>query len=309
MEIKSPSNNSSEKKNNKMNKSDKKSKLCYKFKIMDNNPKLSNYIGKYYLINLNPSLKKNFSVQKNKINLKNLPQINLKKSNNFSNSISISKSNKFFDNKKYKFSEDSESKIVPKIYVSLSTKKYNNISNDKYTHKNLVALTESNEDSNLNKKYSNEEIMKKINERYFVRKSTMKYLSDLFYGEKDLHDLRMINLKKIKDKNQNEIFNYKNKRLQDTYNIFKYNRDSNKKTRNNYKINSFYDKSKEKPNELYKLNYDDIRDLKIKKNKYLVDNAVNRLMKTRKKSDLYFENFRKTCDFKYEDLDFMKYSY
>ena len=303
MEIKSSSNNSSEKKNNKFNKSGNKSRLFFKFKIMDDNPKLSNYMGKYYLINLNPLLKKNFSVKKNKINIKNLPPINLKQSNNFSQTISLSKSNKFFDNKEYKFCEDSESRIIPKNYVSLSTKKNNNINTDKFANKNFISLTESNEYNKNNKKYTYEEIMKRINERYFVRKSTMKYLAELFYGPQELHDLKMINLKKIKGKNEKEIFNYKNKyQILDKNNV----KDSNK-IMNNKIINSFYDKNKEKSFDHYKLNYEDMLYLKFKKNKNLLINAVDNLMKTKKNNQKYFENLRKTCDFKYENLDIIKY--
>lgn len=59
---------STQSKENKIDKNDEtKSKLLYKFKILNDSPKSNKYMGKCYLVNINSSLKKIFQLIKIKI--------------------------------------------------------------------------------------------------------------------------------------------------------------------------------------------------------------------------------------------------
>ena len=95
------------------NKNKNRNKILYKFKILNNNPKLHNHINKYYLINLNISNKKFFSLPKNRLNKYNptkLPLITLNDNINQNfKTITLSNSKKILENQKYKFSENNES--------------------------------------------------------------------------------------------------------------------------------------------------------------------------------------------------------
>ena len=62
-------------------------------------------------------------------------------------------------------------------------------------------------------------------------------------------------------------------------------------------------------NDVYKLNkltidekLKNFKELKIKKCKNLIDNALKDLIKAKEKNFIFIENFRKSCDFKYEDF-------
>lgn len=291
---------------NRNSSKDIKNKILYKFNIMDNNPKSQNHNGKCYLINLNFLTKNNFSLPKQKVKKKDdkLPLITLNENKTNFNTLSFSKSNQELDNKKYKLTEKNESKTIPINFNINQNKKYKN----KKNYKRTISLTEPYEHLNYeNKKYN--DIINKINERYFVKNSTLKYLNKLFFGNNGRNDLKVVNLCKIKekDKKQNEINYNKNDNLK-INSIYEYKSYLNKKPIYK-KFNSFNEKMNDNTNEFNKINKSNLDEkiksfqlLKIKKCKNLVDSALKDLMKTREKNLIFIENFRKSCDFKYEDF-------
>ena len=311
MEIHTPSNNKFKKSLNKINNTEEKEKLVYKFKIFDNNPKLHNYAGKYYLINLN-NINKQISLQKNGLKLKNLPPIKIKDEIKFTNTLEYSKERNILDNEKYNNTEDNRSKTVSKIFISLSPKKCRNQNNNTIGHKSISTLTESFNFNFEKKKQYYENIIKKINDRYFVKKSTMKYLSTLFYDPYEARDIKYVNLSRIKDKKKIEINNYNDKQKRNKNNLFRINRNLHRKKININVINSVDEKYKDNYNDPYKLNksnlVEKLKNLKIKKSKELVNNAINDVLTTRRCNQLYFDKIRKDCDYNYNEIGISKYS-
>ena len=288
----------------KFNKNRNKNKMFYKFKILDNNPKQHNHINQYYLINLNTSNKKFFSLPKNKLSKYNPTKLPLIALNDNSNqnfkTITLSNSKKILDNQIYKYSDNNESKTIPINYK----KSYKN----KINFKSTISLTES---SNNNKKNNNmqkyNEIINRINQRYFAKNSTMKFLSNLFNNNEN-HDLKVINLSKIKNKKPKEIdSNEKNNFKLNKINQYNSYFD---KIPTHKRLNSFNEKSCDNAKEIYKINSKSNLDeklktfkyLKLKKSKMLVDNALKDLLKEKEKNLVYIENFKKSCDFKFEDF-------
>ena len=301
MEISSLSSKSKENKIDKNNET--KSKLVYKFKILKDSPKSNKYMGKCYLVNINSSLKKNFSVDKNK---NKLPPIMIKESNNnLFNSITLS-DKKLKDSTQYKFNSDRDKKFYMNSFISQSTKRFRNTGKNIFNNQNPVALTEANAKSR-NALY--EEVIKKINERYFIKKSTVQYLTSLFFGSLDKHDLKSVHLSRIKGKKEKEreIYNYKYQQMEKSNNLFKNNLSEQKKS-------DIYDNNNEKSSDSYKFNKSNVNeklkyfhDAKLRKAKNRVNHAFKDLMKNRQKNLLFFNNIRKSCDYKFDDLGFLNY--
>ena len=293
----------------KENKIDKniqtKTKFLYKFKILNDSPQSNKFMGKCYLVNINSPLKKTFSVEKNKKNLSKLPPIMIKESTNkLLNSITLSEGRKFKDSTHYNLNSDRENRFPIKDFISYSRKRFRKTDKNIFNHKSSVTLTEDNINE---RKAAYEEILRKINEKYFLKKSTVQYLTSLFFGPYETRDLKYVNLSKIKGKPEREIENYRYNKLEKTNNLFKYNLVDQKKS-------DIYDNYKEKPSGLYKLNksYVDeklkfMRDSRIRKVKNRVSHAINDLMRNRKNTLLFFDNMKKSCDYKYDDLGFVNY--
>ena len=280
-------------------------KILYKFQIKNNNSNHHNYIGKCYLVNINFLSGKNTSFPKNKTKPEKLPIINIKENKPNLNTITSSKNCKTLNNYKLKLSEKNESKTIPfnlKL-IHNQTKGYQKNNN----YKSTTSLTESS--VNLKKDNHNKynDIIERINQKYFMKKATINYLTNLFFGNNEIHDLKVVNLSKIKDKKQNEI-NYNLKSNIKYNSISKYNSYFRRKPLNK-KLNSFNEKNYENINDIYKLSklnvserLKNFKNLKIKQSKELVDNALKDLIKAKEKNLIYIENFRKSYDFKFEDF-------
>ena len=296
---------------NKDKNKETKNKILYKFKIMDNNPKMNNHRGKCYLININFLTKNNFSLPKANTKIKNktekLPLINSKDSitnlNNL-NTISFSKTRKELNNERHNLTKNKLKTISLNFNLNhTNTNRYKN----KKNLKSSISLTEPHERiKNENKKFN--DIINRINERYFIKNSTVRYLNNLFFGENGRNGLKVVNLSKIKAKNQNDInFNIDNNKLKKNK-IYEYKSYINKKLIHK-RLNSFNEKMNDNYNDVYKLNkltidekLKNFKELKIKKCKNLIDNALKDLIKAKEKNFIFIENFRKSCDFKYEDF-------
>ena len=293
--------------NNKNNFNNTKSKILYKFNIMDNNTMQHNYMGKCYLINFNNIKKKYLSLPKNNSKPEKLPLINLREYNPCLKTVTFRKNKDSFDYYKYKFTNNNQLKTIP-TYSNFNKKNksnISNISNNKY--KSSVTLSES--FNNIKNKTKNLEyynnIINKINQKYFVKHSTIDYLNNLFFGNSENHDLKVIKLSKIKD---NKKSYKKNLQIELNKNISKNNQIFDNKFRRK-KINSYKDINSEKPFDRYKPNKSNLDELlknfqnmKIKKCKILVDDVLKDLKKAKEKNLIYIENFKKSCDFQYEDF-------
>ena len=293
--------------NEKNNSVENKNKILYKFKILSKNPKYQNQIGKCYLINLNFTTKSSLSQTKIKKRHEKLPLIKIKYNQTKLNTITSSKSRESPNKEKNKLTSSNEYKTLPLSFNPSHTKTYINLKNKKSS----PSLTESSTYSKTNKenKTKYNDIINKINEKYFVKNSTMKYLTTLFFGNNDIHDLKYVNLSSIKDKKQKyiNVNDNKNKQLN---NVSKYNYklniklphkryDSfNDKTIENYNENEMFKNRKYYINEKIKK----FKNLKLKKCKELVDDALKDLIKTKEKNFIFIENFRKSCDFKFEEF-------
>ena len=248
---------------------------------------------------------KNSSFPKNKAKPEKLPIINIKENKPYLNTITSSKNFQTLNNYKINSPEKNESKTIP-INLKLihnQTKGYKKNNN----YKSTTSLTESsvNLKNDNHNKYN--DIIERINQKYFMKKATINYLTNLFFGNNEIHDLKVVNLSKIKDKKQNEI-NYNLKSNIKYNSISKYNSYFRRKPFNR-NLNSFNEKNYENINDIYKLRklngsekLKNFQNMKIKQSKNLVDNALKDLIKAKEKNLIYIENFRKSCDFKFEDF-------
>ena len=295
------------------NKSEVKNKILYKFKIIDDNRKKQKSIGKCYLINLEFMINNNYSLPKKNNKLKNLPPIKLKENNfNIITSSNLSKIGKKEDTlSSIKKNEINKSKTINLDFNYINSSINNNnerYKNNKNYYKSSISLTDSygnlkKENWNRNNDYNN--FIEKINSRYFAKFSTINYLTNLFFGDSLSHDLKYVNLSKIKGKKRKE--NYTNEINNLKMNNFdKYNLYFNKKPFNKKLIN---EKNNENPYEVFRINKSNLdekikkfKKMKLKKCKDLVDNAIQELKTTKENNLIYIENFRKSCDFKYEDF-------
>ena len=288
------------------NSPDNKNKILYKFKIMSKNPKYHNQIGKCYLININFTTKGNLSQTKIRKKHEKLPLIKIRDNPSNLNTFTATKTREPINKEKFKLTINNEYKTIPLTFEPNNSQKRYNYKNQRNKNSS-TSLTESSAYSKKvnEKKTKYMDIMNKINERYFVKNSTMKFLTSLFFGSNDMHDLKYVNLSRIKDKKPQDI-NINNKRYSSFNNTSKYNYKLNKRFQHK-KRDSLNEKINE--NDFLKINRSNIKEkikkfknLKLKKCKELVDGALKDLIKTKEKNLIYIENFRKSCDFKFEDF-------
>ena len=145
----------------------------------------------------------------------------------------------------------------------------------------------------------NDSFLKRINDLYYPKFTKIRYFTRLF-EDNDKNDLKMIDLKKIKKPNNKIKYSFK-KDNDNINNLLYYKKNKNKKI-------NFDDKLNGKENIPYKLTKDELekqlenfRKLKIKLCKNKVNETLNDLMRLRSKNSAFIENFKKSCDFKFDD--------
>ena len=191
---------------NNLNKS--KSKILYKFNIMNNIPVQNKYIGKCYLVRFHSLTNKDLPSPKTINKPEKLPLIKIKEyqENKPSlNIITLTDSRKVLKGYKYNnhFMENyNESKTIPmQSYYNNKTICFSNSNRRNYYKNNTLTHSFKNINTTKNRDYYNQ-IINKINEKYFAKSSTLKYLNDLFFGSNESHNLKFVNLSRIK-KEQN----------------------------------------------------------------------------------------------------------
>ena len=313
--------NKKENKKEKEKEKEKENKIFNNFKITNNSPYHHNSTGKCFLVNLKflsnyniTSLPKAKTTIKQKTTKKPdiFPVINFNQKNLHLNTINPLHSMSLTKNKKIKklkkFNTNTENNkyktINLEFNLNLSTNNNSNGGN-KTNYSNNASLSQSS--YFLDTKNRINEILEKINKRYFVQLTTINYLNDIFYGNRDNQDIKYIDLSKIKIKKKKDIYDDDNNNFK-INNISRY-RSNAKKININRRINTFSERKKENSNDIYNYNKINVnerikkfRNLKMNKCKEMVNKALKDLIKTRENNLNYMESFKKSCDFKYEDF-------
>jgi hypothetical protein len=290
-----------------------KSKILYKFNIMNNIPVQNKYIGKCYLVRFHSLTNKDLSSPKTINKLDKLPLIKIKEHQENKPSlkaITFTDSRKVLKGYKYKnnFTENNnESKTIPiQSYYNNKTINISNSNRRNYYKNNTLTHSFKNINTIKNRDYYNK-IINKINEKYFAKSTTLKYLNDLFFGTNESHNLKFVNLSRIKkeEKIKDDSIPINVRHL--SYKLKTINTNTRQYPFN--KTKKFTEKSCEKPGDKYKINKNNLdeqlknfQNLKIKKCKILVDDVLKEIRKTKEKNNIYIENFRKSCNLMFEDF-------
>jgi len=284
------------KKDESSNKSETKSKILYKFKISENSSNKNNFMGKCFLINLNSLPEKKIQKNRGMRKLDKLPSILIKESSKRINTLSLEKSK----------SQSKKNIIHPTLAINnqISPQYLNTINNHssydqhKNIQNNINPITMPNDSKKNNIPDS---FVKRINELYYPKLSTIKYLTNLF-DDSEKNDLKKINLKKIKGNKRRSSVYMKEDYLQSNF-IHRYRQGIK-----NRKVNSLDEKNNEVINNPYKLTKSQLENqlkkfhkLKIKMCKNKVNETINDLMKLKNKNKVYIEKFKKSCDFQFDD--------
>ena len=270
-----------------------KSKIIYKFKISDSTPNKKLFMGQCFLLDLDSVPEKKVSQSKSINKLVKLPSIinNEENKQKILNNLPLQRSKS--QNKRNDFRLNSI-----KAYKKPSPQEINTVDiypplNFKYNSQTLQTEPKNNvQDPFLNR----------INRLYYPKMSTLRYLTNLF-EDNEKNDLRLIDLKKIKGNKKKKLLYKKesdNKLIyMDLYNKYK-----------DKKVNIFEEKINEKANNADKLKILKLKKqlkyfhrLKIKNCKDRVKETLDDLNKLKSKNMVFFERFKKECDFKFDDDD------
>jgi len=264
-----------------------KSKVLYKFKISDDIPKKKLFMGQCFLIDLNFESIKNSSKSKRLPKLNKLPSILLGDKSKITDSLILQRSKSLNKSLDYKLNPFKSSKKKPKPLNSFDI--YSSLNSDKNLH-----TIQTEPKNNLGE----DAFLKRINERYYPKFDKIKNFIRLF-EENDKNDLKMIDLKKIKGNNKRKYLLKKDK--DNNYNFLYFRKNKNKQINTEVKLNN-------KANIAYKLTKDaldkqlkNFYKLKIKNCKNKVNETLNDLMKLKNKNSIFIENFKKSCNFKFDD--------
>ena len=319
-------------KNENKKEKEKENKILTNFNLTNNSPSHHNTTGKCFLVNLKfISNNVTSSLPKAKTTIKNktaktsdiFPAINFNQNNLPLNTINPIHSMSLTKNKKTKklkkFNTDTENNkyktINLELNLNLTANNKNNSNNslinnkNKTNYSNNTSLSQSNYFLATKKRIN--EIIEKINKRYFVQLTTINYLNDIFYGNKYNQDIKYVDLSKIKIRKNKDIYDDENNNFKIS-NISRYKSNAKKIKLNkgiNKRINTFSERIRDNSNEIYNYNKINVNErikkfryLKMNKCKEMVNNALKDLIKTRENNLNYMENFKKSCDFKYEDF-------
>ena len=270
-----------------------KSKIIYKFKISDSTPNKKLFMGQCFLLDLDSVPEKKVSQSKSINKLVKLPSIfnNEENKQKILNNLPLQRSKS--QNKRQDFRLNSI-----KAYKKPSPQEINTVDiypplNFKYNSQTIQTEPKNNvQDPFLNR----------INRLYYPKMSTLRYLTNLF-EDNEKNDLRLIDLKKIKGNKKKKLLYKKesdNKLIyMDLYNKYK-----------DKKVNIFEEKINEKANNADKLKILKLKKqlkyfhrLKIKNCKDRVKETLDDLNKLKSKNMVFFERFKKECDFTFDDDD------
>ena len=273
----------------------KKSFINLKFQKVPTKKK--NFIGQCFLIDINSFPEKKIQKPKAMRKLDKLPSILVKDSTKIINTLSLQKSKS--QSKKQIFQPNlvlnNQSSPLYKNTLDVNSSFDNKNKHNKKIKESNILQTESKKD------YVPDAFVKRINELYYPKLSTIKYLTNLF-DDNEKNDLKVINLSKIKVKNRRQSLFIKDL-ISKEYNNKRYRMNIKNK-----KISSFDEKNNQQINNAYKLTkaqldkqLSNFHKLKIKMCKNKVKETLDDLMKLKNKNMAYVENFKKLCDFKFDD--------
>lgn len=270
-----------------------KSKIIYKFKISDSTPNKKLFMGQCFLLDLDSVPEKKVSQSKRINKLVKLPSIfnNEENKQKILNNLPLQRSKS--QNKRHDFRLNSI-----KAYRKPSPQEINTVDIYpplKFKYNSQTIQTEP-------KNNVQDPFLNRINRLYYPKMSTLRYLTNLF-EDNEKNDLRLIDLKKIKGNKKKKLLYKKesdNKLIyMDLYNKYK-----------DKKVNIFEEKINEKANNADKLKILKLKKqlkyfhgLKIKNCKDRVKETLDDLNKLKSKNMVFFERFKKECDFKFDDDD------
>ena len=264
-----------------------KSKVLYKFKISDDISKKKLFMGQCFLIDLDFGSINNSSKTKSIPKLNKLPSILLDDKSKISDSLTLQRSQSQNKSLDFKLNPFKSSKKKPKPLNSFDI--YSSLNSDK----NLYTIQPDTKNS-----FANDAFLKRINDRYYPKFNKIKYFTRLFEVN-DKNDLKMIDLKKIKGNNKRKYLLKKDK--ENNYNFLYFRKNKNKQINTEGKLN-------DKANSAYKLTKEALEKqlknfykLRINNCKNKVNETLNDLMKLKSKNSVFIENFKKSCDFKFDD--------
>ena len=277
-----------EKEDTLKNLKENKSKILYKFKISDSTSNKKMFIGQCFLIDLNSKPNKIISQSKSIKNLDKLPSILLKENGKLSDNLSLQRSKS--QDKRQNFRLDS-------IRINKKPSQLNEI--DIYPPLNYKQNSSTLQTEPKNNDAA-DEFLKRINRLYYPKHSTIRFLTYLF-DDNEKNDLKMIDLKKIKGKNQKNLL-FKKEVSKKNNNVNLYGKNKIRK------MNIFNGILNNKCNEAYKskilkLNQQlkNFHKLKVKSCKNKINETLNDLKKLKMKNSVFIEKFKKECDFKFDD--------
>lgn len=266
-----------------------KSKILYKFKISDSTPNKKEFMGQCFLLDLNSGPEKYISPSKSIKQLDKLPSIFLQEKNKLIDSLTLQKSKSL--NRRINLRLETN-----KIKKKPTLNQLNEISIYPRLNQNSGSYTLPTEPKN---KDASDSFLNRINRLYYPKLSTIRFLTNLF-DDSEKAELKMINLKRIKGKNNKQLLFKKAA-------INKYNMNSYEKNKNK-NIKSFEGKLMFKSNNEMKLKIlklekqlQNFHKLKINNCKNKVNETLNDLKKLKDKNLVFIEKFKKECDFKFDD--------
>jgi hypothetical protein len=268
-----------------------KSKIVYKFKISDSTPNKKLFMGQCFLLDLDSVPEKKVTQSKSINKLVKLPSIFNKDENKIKilNNLPLQRSKS--QKKRHDFRLNSIKAYRKPLPQEINTVDIYPPLNHRYNSQTIQTEPKNNEpDAFLNR----------INRLYYPKMSTIRYLTNLF-EDNEKNDLRLIDLKKIKGNKKKKLLYKKdtdNKYIyMDLYNKYK-----------DKKVSSFDEKVNGKANNVDKLKILRLEKqlryfhkLKIKNCKDKVKETLNDLNKLKSKNMVFFERFKKECDFKFDD--------
>lgn len=266
-----------------------KSKILYKFKISDSTPNKKEFMGQCFLLDLNSGPEKYISPSKSIKQLDKLPSIFLQEKNKLIDSLTLQKSKSLDRRINLRLGTN-------KIKKKPTLNQLNEISIYPRLNQNSGSNTLPTEPKN---KDASDSFLNRINRLYYPKLSTIRFLTNLF-DDSEKAELKMINLKRIKGKNNKQLLFKKAA-------INKYNMNSYEKNKNK-NIKSFEGKFMFKSNNEMKLKIlklekqlQNFHKLKINNCKNKVNETLNDLKKLKDKNLVFIEKFKKECDFKFDD--------
>lgn len=278
-------------------------KILYKFQIVEEKNVPHTHMGKCYFISLKSLAKQEEEKLKSKSSQKKLPMLTspkVRRNSRIIDFVEFLPKSKIYDRLN---SDDLE--LSDKKLIDYSNK---GIFNNKIYGTNGVVLQTASPEFIIKTNHKNnyDEIVDKINRKYFIKRSTVRYLTKLFFDHKDHHGLKVVGVGKIKGKDEKNLADRHHKKnklniyrnyIQTGNRLFTHREcHKNKSEDKNYKMIPTNRSNLAKLLRSYKED-------RINRSKKLVDDVLKDLYKIKEKNVKFFKEFKKLCDKEFDDFN------